>query len=63
MRASLECHEGIAMRRMANSWRRKVLSRFGLCDAGTSGKFFAFSAMTESGVEEMVTYPIVQQSS
>ena len=55
MRASFECHEGNAMRRMASNCRRKVLSRLGLCDVGTRGKCFAFSSNLDWGVGEIVT--------
>lgn len=55
IKASLERHEGKAIRRIASNWRRKVLSRLGLCDAGTSGNRFAFFSITEVGVGLTVT--------
>ena len=55
IRASLERHEGNAIRRIASSWRKKVLSRLGLCDAGTNGNRFAFFSITEAGVGLTVT--------
>lgn len=56
MRVSLECHDGKHMRRIARSWRRKVLSRLGLCAEGTGGKFFASSASCTGVYGLIATY-------
>lgn len=50
MRDSFECHEGNAIRIMAKSCRRKVLSRLGLCDVGTRGNRFALPSSAAGDV-------------
>lgn len=55
MSASLERHDGKAILRIANSWRKNVLSRLGLWEAGTRGKCLVFSANKDEEVETMLT--------
>lgn len=53
--ASLECQDGRAIRRIARSCRRKVLSRFGFCEGGSGGKWVAVAVIKEAGVGRMRT--------